>query len=151
MAAEAMEHLLCVHRRFPKLCLMENESYARRTLQNKIRDWRKVEKRRTNRIQPLSDDTSTKDERPVESEMHQSMEPVFDDEQVTKFEDREELMYIVRTLRPKLTTKPRRLLDAVYELDSHIHEELALATGIRNADAVRANLSIIQRTAKELK
>jgi DNA-directed RNA polymerase specialized sigma24 family protein len=151
MAMEALEHLILIHRRYPKLRLMDNEGYARRILQNKIRDWRKVEKRRASRLQSLSEDASKPDERPVEQDRNHSMEMVFDDERIEEFEEREALMDFVKTLRPKLTKKPRLLLDATYVLDTRDPEKLVLATGIRNADAVRASLSIIQRTAKGLK
>jgi hypothetical protein len=151
LVAEAVAHLLCVQRRRPGLNLMENENYTRRVLQNKMRDVGRAERRRTTPLDRLSEEASEYDKECDRHSANAPIDPVFDDAQMSEFEDREWLVRVYHDLRPHLTNTPRRLLDAIYRLDTWDPETLAQATGIRNADAVRTNLSILRRTAKRLK
>ncbi len=150
MAQTALMHLILVNRRQPELELAENEGYARRVLQNSIRDWRRLESRRTIRLQQLSEEAIEDDDRRGEHTLHKTTEAVFEDERMTDFIDPEWLIRVYHVLRSRLAKKPRRLLDAIFELNTFDPEVLAQATGIQSADSVRATHSAIRRTAKKL-
>lgn len=150
IASDAVEHLLLAERRFPRLNLMENESYSRRVLQNKIRDGLTAEQRRSKHVQRFSDEIAPGDDHAREHEIHSALDMPFEDENLLLFEESEELFDVYKRLCEKLSPKPRRLLESIQQLDTLDHEVLAKATDIRSVDSVRATLSNIQRTAKNL-